>query len=130
MSVEPVAVLGVGMHPWGKWGRNFVEYGVAAARDALTDAGVDWRDVGFVAGAYTDARDRTLLVVISVMAGSSAALIFVTAALESILGSPRVAWDQLAGVTVAGVLYSVLLAPVLLAVLSWAARRLTPEAVG
>ena len=27
-----VAILGVGMHPWGKWGRNFVEYGVKAAR--------------------------------------------------------------------------------------------------
>jgi acetyl-CoA acetyltransferase len=53
VSVEQVAVLGVGMHPWGKWGRNFVEYGVAAARDALSDAGVDWRDVGFVAGADT-----------------------------------------------------------------------------
>jgi acetyl-CoA acetyltransferase len=53
MAVEQVAVLGVGMHPWGKWGRNFVEYGVAAARDALTDAGIDWRDVGFVAGADT-----------------------------------------------------------------------------
>ncbi len=53
MSVEQVAVLGVGMHPWGKWGRNFVEYGVAAARAALTDAAVDWRDVGFVAGADT-----------------------------------------------------------------------------
>lgn len=53
MSVEQVAVLGVGMHPWGKWGRNFVEYGVAAARDALSDAGVDWRDIGFVAGADT-----------------------------------------------------------------------------
>ncbi|MFI5043257.1 MAG: lipid-transfer protein [Acidimicrobiales bacterium] len=53
MSVEQVAVLGVGMHPWGKWGRNFVEYGVAAARDALADAGIDWRDVGFVAGADT-----------------------------------------------------------------------------
>ncbi len=26
-----VAVLGVGMHPWGKWGRNFVEYGLTAA---------------------------------------------------------------------------------------------------
>ena len=26
-----VAVLGAGMHPWGKWGRNFVEYGLAAA---------------------------------------------------------------------------------------------------
>jgi len=53
MTVEQVAVLGVGMHPWGKWGRNFVEYGVAAARDALADAGIDWRDVGFVAGADT-----------------------------------------------------------------------------
>ena len=53
MAVEQVAVLGVGMHPWGKWGRNFVEYGVAAARDALSDAGIDWSDVGFVAGADT-----------------------------------------------------------------------------
>ncbi len=53
MTVDQVAVLGVGMHPWGKWGRNFVEYGVAAARDALWDAGVDWRDIGFVAGADT-----------------------------------------------------------------------------
>jgi hypothetical protein len=34
MGANDVAVLGVGMHPWGKWGRNFVEYGVAAARDA------------------------------------------------------------------------------------------------
>ena len=28
-----VAILGVGMHPWGKWGRNFVEYGVHAIHD-------------------------------------------------------------------------------------------------
>ena len=40
-----MAVLGAGMHPWGKWGRNFVEYGLAAANDALADAGVAWRDV-------------------------------------------------------------------------------------
>ncbi|MCB0976819.1 MAG: lipid-transfer protein [Acidimicrobiales bacterium] len=48
-----VVVLGVGMHPWGKWGRNFVEYGVAAARDALRDAGIDWSQVQFVSGADT-----------------------------------------------------------------------------
>jgi acetyl-CoA acetyltransferase len=48
-----VAVLGVGMHPWGKWGRNFVEYGVHAARAALADAGIAWRDVQFVAGGDT-----------------------------------------------------------------------------
>ncbi|MEU3031824.1 lipid-transfer protein [Streptomyces incarnatus] len=50
---EDVAVLGAGMHPWGKWGRGFVEYGAAAARAALADAGVDWRDVGAVVGADT-----------------------------------------------------------------------------
>lgn len=48
-----IAILGVGMHPWGKWGRNFVEYGVKAARDAIKDAGVHWRDIRFVSGAAT-----------------------------------------------------------------------------
>ena len=48
-----VAILGVGMHPWGKWGRNFVEYGITAARDALADAGVAWTDIQYVSGADT-----------------------------------------------------------------------------
>jgi acetyl-CoA acetyltransferase len=48
-----VAVLGAGMHPWGKWGRGFVEYGVAAARAALADAGLEWREVGSIVGADT-----------------------------------------------------------------------------
>jgi len=52
MSNE-VAVLGVGMHPYGKWGRNFVEYGVKAAQDAIRDAGIEWTDVQFVAGGET-----------------------------------------------------------------------------
>jgi len=50
---KEVAVLGVGMHPWGKWGKNFVEYGVVAARAALKDSGVPWTDVQFVAGGDT-----------------------------------------------------------------------------
>ncbi|MGH9097161.1 MAG: lipid-transfer protein, partial [Acidimicrobiales bacterium] len=50
---KQVAVLGAGMHPWGKWGRNFVEYGLAAANDALRDAGLTWRDIQFVSGADT-----------------------------------------------------------------------------
>ncbi|WP_329388069.1 lipid-transfer protein [Streptomyces sp. NBC_01351] len=52
MSAD-VAVLGAGMHPWGKWGRSFVEYGRAAARAALADAGLDWTDVGSIVGADT-----------------------------------------------------------------------------
>jgi acetyl-CoA acetyltransferase len=48
-----IAVLGVGMHPWGKWGRNFVEYGLVAAREALSDAGLAWTDIPYVVGADT-----------------------------------------------------------------------------
>ncbi len=48
-----VAVLGVGMHPWGKWGRPFTEYGVVAARAALADSGVAWSDVDLVVGGET-----------------------------------------------------------------------------
>jgi len=48
-----IAVLGVGMHPWGKWGKNFVEYGVVAARAALDDANVAWTDIQLVSGADT-----------------------------------------------------------------------------
>lgn len=50
-----VAVLGVGMHPWGKWGRRFTRHGVAAARAALADAGLDW--TGATSG-WSPARHR------------------------------------------------------------------------
>ena len=52
MSHE-IAILGAGMHPWGKWGRNFIEYGIVAARAALKDAGLEWKDIQFVSGANT-----------------------------------------------------------------------------
>ena len=50
---EEVAILGVGMHPWGKWGKNFVEYGIKAANDALADADLVWKDIQFCSGADT-----------------------------------------------------------------------------
>jgi acetyl-CoA acetyltransferase len=52
-SPESVAVLGAGMHEWGKWGRPFQEYGIDAALAALDDAGISWSDVQFVAGGET-----------------------------------------------------------------------------
>ena len=48
-----LVILGVGMHPWGKWGRDFTEYGMVAARAALADAQLAWTDIQFVAGADT-----------------------------------------------------------------------------
>ncbi len=48
-----VVIAGAGMHPWGKWGRNFTEYGVHAAREALQDSGIAWADVDLVVGGET-----------------------------------------------------------------------------
>jgi acetyl-CoA acetyltransferase len=53
VSNTDVAVLGVGMHPWGKWGKNFVTYGVHASRAALADAGIPWQDVDLIVGGET-----------------------------------------------------------------------------
>ncbi len=53
MTNTAVAIAGVGMHPWGKWGKNFVTYGVHAARAALADAGVPWTDVDYIVGGET-----------------------------------------------------------------------------
>ncbi|MBI4294680.1 MAG: lipid-transfer protein [Chloroflexi bacterium] len=48
--MREVAVLGVGMHPWGKFpGKSFVDLGVDATLRALKDAGVEWTDIQAVA---------------------------------------------------------------------------------
>jgi acetyl-CoA acetyltransferase len=48
-----IAVLGVGMHKWGKWGDGFLHYGIHAAHLALKDAGVRWQDIQFLASGAT-----------------------------------------------------------------------------
>ena len=50
---QSVAILGVGMHPWGKWGKPFTEYGIVAAEEALEHAKLNWSDVELVSGANT-----------------------------------------------------------------------------
>lgn len=52
--MKDVAVLGVGMHPWGKWPeKKFVEYGLVAVTNALQDANLEWKDIQFVVGGST-----------------------------------------------------------------------------
>src|SRR5258708_7397630 len=49
-----VAVIGVGLHPFGRFGETTgIEMGAIAIRRALADACVAWRDVQFAfAGSY------------------------------------------------------------------------------
>jgi len=42
-----VAIVGVGLHPFGRFaGKSALEMGAEAVRDALSDAGARWQDVG------------------------------------------------------------------------------------
>ena len=44
-----VAVLGIGMHPWGMFPeKDFGELAVTAISEALQDADMDWRDIQFM----------------------------------------------------------------------------------
>src|SRR4051795_3782355 len=49
-----VAIVGVGLHPFGRFGDTTgIEMGAVAIRNALADAGVDWSDIQFAfAGSY------------------------------------------------------------------------------
>jgi acetyl-CoA acetyltransferase len=49
--MEPVAIIGVGLHPFGRFGpKSAIEMGADAIRAALEDAGVGWNDVQFAFG--------------------------------------------------------------------------------
>ncbi|MGB0093141.1 MAG: thiolase family protein [Solirubrobacteraceae bacterium] len=51
MSSEDVAVVGLGIHPFGRHdGVSGLLMGAIAARRALASAGIQWRDVDFAAG--------------------------------------------------------------------------------
>ena len=46
-----VAIIGVGLHPFGRFGdKSAIDMGADAIRSACTDAGVDWKDVQFAFG--------------------------------------------------------------------------------
>ena len=49
--MDAVAVIGVGLHPFGRFGpKSAIEMGADAIRAACADAGVGWRDVQFAFG--------------------------------------------------------------------------------
>jgi acetyl-CoA C-acetyltransferase len=55
--VSEVVILGVGIHPFGRFDKSYEEIGAEAARMALRDAGVEWPDIqaGFLSRMYLPA---------------------------------------------------------------------------
>ena len=51
--MNDVAIIGVGLHPFGRFDKTAMEMGAEAIQFALTDAGVDWKDIQFgFGGSY------------------------------------------------------------------------------
>jgi acetyl-CoA C-acetyltransferase len=52
--MQDVAIIGVGLHPFGRFGdKSAMELGADAIQAALTDAGIGWRDIQFgFGGSY------------------------------------------------------------------------------
>jgi acetyl-CoA C-acetyltransferase len=56
------AIVGVGIHPFGRHEPSGLDQGVIAIRDALRDAGLGWHDVEFAVGGSTAAGHADSLV--------------------------------------------------------------------
>src|SRR5882724_497500 len=51
--MNDVAIIGVGLHPFGRFDKTAMEMGAEAIQLGLTDAGVDWKDIQFgFGGSY------------------------------------------------------------------------------
>jgi acetyl-CoA C-acetyltransferase len=51
--MNDVAIIGVGLHPFGRFDKTAMQMGAEAIQLALTDAGIDWKDIQFgVGGSY------------------------------------------------------------------------------
>ncbi|RAY16360.1 thiolase family protein [Actinomadura craniellae] len=49
--MDNVAIIGVGIHPFGRFGaKSAIEMGAEAVRGALADAGIEWKQVQFAFG--------------------------------------------------------------------------------
>lgn len=61
MSADDVAIVGIGLHPFGRHALTAVEQGAVAVRAALADAGIEWREVQAAFGGSQDGGNADAL---------------------------------------------------------------------
>ncbi len=60
--MDDVAIVGIGMHPFGRHDSTGLQQGAYAVRAALADAGIDWSDVEFAFGGSAAAGGADTMV--------------------------------------------------------------------
>jgi rod shape-determining protein MreD len=83
--------------------------------------------IGYITGVAVDPRDRSVPVMIGIVALAAGAASLATAALDTLLGSNRVSWEDVPGVALSSALYAVIMAPFVVLGVSWLVRKATPE---
>jgi len=84
--------------------------------------------IGFVTGFIIDPRDRTVPVLIGIVGIAVASATLATAALDTLLGSGRVSWEEMPSMVLTSTIYAVIMAPVVVLGVAWIVRQVTPEA--
>ncbi len=81
----------------------------------------------FFAGRAINPRDRTVPLIIALVAGTTAAVTLARAVLDSLLGQPTVVWANVPELMLTGALYAALLTPIVVMPLGLVVKKFTPE---
>lgn len=85
--------------------------------------------VGWVTGTAIAPRDRTVPLMVGIVALAAGGATLATAALDTLLGSSRVSWEGMPAMVLTTALYAALLAPPVVLGIGWLVRRVVPEVV-
>jgi rod shape-determining protein MreD len=83
--------------------------------------------IGFVTGFVIDPRDRTVPIEMGIVGLSAGAATILTGAVDTLMGSGRVAWQDMPGMALSSALYAVIMAPLAILGIEWIVRKATPE---
>ena len=84
--------------------------------------------VGLAVGVFIDREDSSIWTLSLVAGGACGAATLGTAVLSAVLGSERIIWTAVPGVTLTTVIYGLILGRVMIPLVGMMSRRLVPEA--
>ena len=133
LTVVTVVAIAFAMGPLQGAAAGFVGgfvIGVAPPSDSLigVNAAV-YVVIGILTGLVVAPRDRTVAVMTGIVGLAAAGAVISTAALDAILGSSRVIWEQVPALALTSALYAVILAPLVIMGVGWLTKQFAPEVV-
>lgn len=83
--------------------------------------------IGWVTGAAVAPRDRSVPLMVGIVALAAGGATIATAAFDTLLGSSRVSWEEMPVMVLTSALYAALLAPLVVLGVGWVVRKVVPD---